>query len=370
MNPFAGIVGQDRATGALLRALETGRLSPSLIFHGPPGVGKLTAALALCRALLCRSEAGPACGACPSCLRIDERALRHPDVRVAFPEKLSDFEKGAQATEGALGVDLQERQEEVIVNPAWTLLIDRIRQGISFLQRHPSESPRSVWIVDQAHRLPAEAGNALLKTLEEPPPYAVLLLITTSYHALLPTLRSRARAIPFQLVARADIAAYLQNRKGVQGEEAALRAGLSGGRIGAAIGLDLAAYRERREQILRVLDTLVRRGDPGIAVARAEEIARGGEAVDGDLEILLSLLRDVMIGGAVPPGRAPFIHVDLAERLESLSRLLAARGPDAVRDLEGALDIIRKKGNRQLAIEHALIGLVPPPAPALPRGGA
>ncbi len=370
MNPFAGIVGQARATGALLRALESGRLSPSLIFHGPPGVGKLSTALALCRGLLCRSEAGPPCGACPSCLRIDEHALRHPDVRVAFPETLSDFEKGDRSPEASSGIDLQERQEEVIANPAWTLLIDRIRQGIGFLQKHPSEGARSVWIVDQAHRLPAEAGNALLKTLEEPPPHAVLLLITTSYHALLPTLRSRARAIPFQLVARADIASFLQSRQGVGEEEAALRAGLSGGRIGTAIALNLAAYRERREPILRALDALVRRGDPGIAVARAEEIVRGGDAVDADLEILLSLLRDLMVGGALPAGRARYIHVDLAERLETLSRLMAARGPDAVRDLEDALDIIRKKGNRQLAIEHALIGLVPPSSPPASRGGA
>ncbi len=372
MTAFAEIVGQPRATGALRRALASGRLCPSLIFHGPPGVGKLPTALALCRALLCAAapEARP-CGSCTACRRIGERALLHPDVRIAFPERLSDFEKGEPQTEGAAGIDLQERQADAIANPSWTLLIDRIRQGIGFLQRRPSESTHSVLILDQAHRLPAEAGNALLKTLEEPPSHAVLILIASTSHALLPTLRSRARGIPFQLVPRSEIAAYLERRLSIGAEEAALRAGLSGGRIGVALELDLEAFRKRRDELYRVIETLLRRGDPGIAVARAEEIARGGEAVEGDLEILISLLRDLMLLSALPEGRASsLVHVDLAPRLLSLAALGVPPGPRAVDDLDAAIEAIRRKGNRQLAIENVLLGLLPASAPPASRGAA
>ena len=366
--PFSAIVGQPRAVEALRHALAGDRLCPSLIFHGPPGVGKLPTALALARALLCPA-AVPPCDGCAACRRIDERALLHPDLRVVFPERLSDFEKGQTPDEGSGGIDLQESQAEAIANPAWTVLIDRIRQGIGFLQRHPAEGRRSILIVDQAHRMPAEAANALLKTLEEPPAHAVLILMTPSYHALLPTLRSRARAITFQLVPRAELEAYLVRRLAIPQEEASLRAGIASGRIGVAIDLDLAEFRRRRDALLQVLETLLRQGDAGIAVARAEEIARGGEAVEGDLEILISLLRDLMLAGALPGGRA-LIHVDCAGRLAALAHHLGADGPRAVDELERAIAAIRRKGNRQLLLENVLLDLVPGAAPPAPAGPA
>ncbi len=366
MSPFSEIVGQPRATGALRAALAAGRLRPSLIFHGPGGVGKLPTALALCRALLCAATEDRPCGVCSSCRRIDERALLHPDVRVGFPEKLSEFEKGESEPDGPAGVDLQERQAEAIRNPVWSLLIDRVRQSIGFLQRRPAEGALSVLILDQAHRMPAEAANALLKTLEEPLPHAVIILISPSYHALLPTLRSRCQPIPFQLVSRAAIASYLMKRGSIDPAEAALRAGLSGGRIGVALDLDLEGFRRRREILLTILEVLLRRGDPGIAVARAEEVVRGGEAVEGDLEMLLSLLRDLMVAAAVPPGAAaPLIHADLADRLAALAGDAAFSGPRGLEDLERTIDAIRHKGNRQLLIENFFLGLLPGSPPAV-----
>ena len=194
------IVGQPRATSVLQRALEADRLFPSLVFHGPPGVGKLSTALLLCRALLCGATHQRPCGACHSCRRIGENTLVHPDVRLALPEKKSDFDRPAPDDAAAAGMDPQEAQAEAVDNPVWSVLIDRVRQGIGFLQRRPSESRHSILIVDQAHRMEAAAANALLKTLEEPLPHAVLILITPSWHALLPTIRSRCRGVPFQLV--------------------------------------------------------------------------------------------------------------------------------------------------------------------------
>lgn len=360
MSGFEEIIGQPRATGALAGALATGRLCPSLIFHGPPGVGKLRTALTLARSLLCSAPGGAPCGSCRTCRRIEEHALLHPAVRVVFPEKLADFERGEAPVEGTAGPDSQALQAEAIANPAWTVLIDRIRQAVGFLQRSPSEGGRSILIIDQAHRMPPEAANALLKTLEEPPGHAVLILMTRAFHALLPTLRSRCRAIPFQLVPRAALASYLVERRGLEPGEAALRAALSGGRIGAALDLDLARLRRRRDELLEMLGSALRKADPALAVARAEEIARGGESVEADLDIVVSLLRDLMVCEAAPAaGTDALVHGDIGGRLAELAGSLAPAGPQAVEEFEGAIESIRRKGNRQLVIENALLGLLP-----------
>jgi DNA polymerase-3 subunit delta' len=369
VRPFDELItGQPRATSALVRALEADQIFPSLVFHGPPGVGKLSTALLLCRALLCDAPEGRPCGACRSCRRIDEHALVHPDVRFVLPEKKSDFERPAPDEESTAGIDPQAAQADAVDHPVWSVLIDRVRQGIAFLQRRPSESRYSVLIVDQAHRMEAAAANALLKTLEEPPPHAVAILITPSWHTLLPTLRSRCRGVPFQLVPRSQIVSYLVERREMGAEESVLRAGLSGGRIGAALELDLEEFRRRRDAIFTVLSDLARRGDPGLAVARAEAIVQRGESVEGEMEILMTLLRDVLILGASPGDEARLVNVDIVPRLRDLAGPLEPRAGDALARLESTLDAIRHRGNRQLLIEDFFMTLLPPPAVGAPAG--
>jgi DNA polymerase III subunit delta' len=371
------VVGQSRATSALQRALEADRLFPSLAFHGPPGVGKLSTALLVARVLLCDADEGRPCGACRSCRRTAGLALTHPDLRLVLPERKSDFDRRAAEAEGSEGIDPQEAQAEAVANPVWSVLIDRLRQGIRFLHRHPSESRRSILIVDQAHRMEASAANALLKTLEEPPPQALLILITPSWHALLPTIRSRCQAVPFQLVPRSSIVSYLVERREMGAEEAVLRAGLSGGRIGAALGLDLEEFRRRRDALLGLIDGLARSGDAGQAVARAESIVHGGESVEGDLEVLMTLVRDALILGASPGDEARLINVDVAPRLHDLTLRLKAKAGVALDELETTLESIRHKGNRQLLIENFLMNLLPeapggapfaPGSPSAPLG--
>ena len=364
------ILGQPRAISALQRALEAGQIFPSLVFHGPAGAGKLATALLVCRALLCRAAECRPCGECRSCRRIGERALVHPDVRLVFPEKKSDFEKADADAGGPAGVSPQELQAEATANPVWSVLIDRVRQGIAFLQRPPSESRRSLLVVDQAQRLEAAAANALLKTLEEPPPHAVLILITPSWHALLPTIRSRCQAVPFQLVSRTEIINYLVERKEMPAEEAVLRAGLSGGRIGPALDLDLEEFRRRRESLAAILDDLARRGDPGIAVARAETILQAGGSLEGDLEILMTLLRDLLILDVSPADEALLINVDIAVRLRDLAARLGDRSGAALEDLEVTVESIRHKVNRQLLVENLLMGLLPDGALSAPGAPA
>jgi DNA polymerase III subunit delta' len=364
---LVGVAGQERAVEALERAFASGRFHPSLIFHGPPGVGKLTTALALARALLCMEpDAGAPCGVCHACRRIEARSLRHPSLRVIFPEKKEDFDKGTPTAEGVSGIDLQERQATVARNPAWNVLIGRVREAIGFVQRRPPEGTRTLLLVDQAHRLSGESGNAFLKTLEEPPEHAIVVLLTHEYHSLLSTIRSRCRAVPFQAVPAEAIAAWLVATKGLPRAEARLRAGLAGGRIGTACDLDLEAFRERREALLRRLESFLRPPDAGQAVARAEEIARSGEGSADDLELLSGLLRDRMLLEAAGEGAPGLIHADIAPRLRALALGASGDGTDALAALETAIDAIRRKGHRQLQLENALLDLLPPPGAPRP----
>ncbi len=366
---FPGVAGQERAFEALTRAFASGRFHPSLIFHGPQGVGKLTSALALAKALACTATDDPPCGLCSACRRIDARSLRHPDVRVVLPETTDDYRRGEVAAEGVSGIDVQDRQATALLHPAWGVLIDRVRDGIAFANRRPSEGTRAILIIDQAHRMGAEAANALLKTLEEPPEHAVLVLLTTSLHALLPTLRSRCQAIPFRSIPPETVARVLTAEHGVPPEEARLRALLCGGRIGAALELDLASFRERREAMLRLLESFLRPPDPGLAVARAEDLAKGGDATEADLEILATLLRDRMILEAAGDEAGGLIHADLRARLRTLALRPHRDGTGALLALESALDGLRRRGNRQLLIENLLLDLLPDRAATAPRPG-
>jgi DNA polymerase-3 subunit delta' len=356
---LVGIVGQPRAVTALSSALDSGRFHPSLIFQGPSGTGKLTTALALARAFSC-PEPDPPCLRCSGCRRIDAASLRHPDLFVIFPERSEDFKKGDPAVEGVSGLDVQERQATAERNRAWGILIDRVREGIAFVQRRPTEGRRAILILDQADRLGNEAANALLKTMEEPPEHALVILLANAVHALLGTLRSRSRIVTFRPLSTDAVATWLEEERGLPAAEARERALLSRGRIGTALGADLEKYRERREAMLGLLEGILTPPDPGRALARAEEIAKSGESADLDLEILSSLLRDRMLLDGAGGGAPALVHGDVARRLSHLALATGRDGTAAVIALERALDGMRRKGaNRQLLLENAFLDLVP-----------
>jgi hypothetical protein len=165
----------------------------------------------------------------------------------------------------------------------------------------------------------------------------------------LPTIRSRCQALGFQLVAPAEIARFLAAGDAVPRDEIDLRASLSGGRIGAALDLDVDAFRTRREVLLRVLESLVDGGNSGMAIARAEEIATKGNALEDDLRILMALLRDLMILGATEGSPAGVVNPDLGGRL-----------PGLVEQLDSTIAGIARMGNRQLLVENFLLGVVTP----------
>ena len=173
---LAEVVGQEPVTQTLLNALSSGRVSHAYLFCGPRGTGKTSTGRILAKAVNCLTNGkGEPCNTCEICQAITEgRALDIVEIDAASNRGIDDIR------------DLREK-----VNYA------------------PNQARYKVYIVDEVHMLTKEASNALLKTLEEPPPHVIFVLATTEAHKVLPTILSRCQRFDFRRLPQADIASKL-----------------------------------------------------------------------------------------------------------------------------------------------------------------
>ena len=190
---LADVVGQEQVTQTLLNALKSGRVSHAYLFCGPRGTGKTTTGRILAKAVNCLTDGkGEPCNTCSMCQAITEgRALDVIEIDAASNTGVDNIR------------DLRER-----VNYA------------------PGEARYKVYIIDEAHMLTTSASNALLKTLEEPPPHVIFILATTEAHKVLPTIMSRCQHFDFRRISQTDIVNKLTricNQEGIHMESEALR---------------------------------------------------------------------------------------------------------------------------------------------------
>ncbi|WP_333784803.1 DNA polymerase III subunit gamma/tau [Thermocrinis sp.] len=189
---FSELVGQDVASKVLLNAVRLNKVAHAYIFAGPRGTGKTTTARILTRAINCLKPVdGEPCGECENCVAIE---------RGAFPDLI---EIDAASNRG----------------------IDDIRNLRDAVSYTPIKGKYKVYILDEAHMLTKEAFNALLKTLEEPPPRTLFILCTTEYEKIIPTILSRCQRIIFSKLKEEDIVNYLKficEKENLQCEERAL----------------------------------------------------------------------------------------------------------------------------------------------------
>jgi DNA polymerase III subunit delta' len=188
-----GIEGHDDVVEQFRRAMARGRLASSFLFAGPAGIGKRTFALKLAQAMLCPTWPELAldpCGSCPSCAQV--AAGTHPDViMIAKPEGKADI-----PVELLIG-DREHRRQEGLCHD---------------LGMKPSIGGRKIAVIDDADYLNPAGANALLKTLEEPPPRSMLILIGTTPAKQLPTIRSRCQLIRFRPLPIETVAALLASK--------------------------------------------------------------------------------------------------------------------------------------------------------------
>ncbi len=297
--PFSDVIAQDRAVGALRAALRRGALHHAYLFGGPSGTGKGLAARLLAQAANCEGgTAGPEgyreepCGSCLPCRKIDRD--NHPDVIGLAEErvmaKAGRWEPKAGRT------------------PSKDIVVDQVRDLVDHrLALTRCEGRRRFVIIDPANAMNPQAQNALLKTLEEPPPATTLVLVAGSPDALLPTIRSRCLRITFSPVADELVVARLE-AAGRTAAEARLAAALAGGSLGRALALDPGELDTLRDAVRAAVEL---RPDDALAWMAFARDHGGDRAQAGELcELLTAWLRDVL---AAQAGAGRPALLDLAE---------------------------------------------------------
>lgn len=214
---FSELIGHARVIAQLKKQVKSDRLPPAFLFHGPKGVGKLKVAKKLAMAVNCLDEAarakGDSCGVCRLCANIAKGI--HPDVTVI------DL-----AYQAALRGEPVEKQQRI--------RIDTVRDAIDRAQQKAVEARRKVFILDDAETMQADAANALLKMLEEPPAGTFWVLISARKAAMLNTIISRAQDVAFAALSAYDTAAVLAEH-GLSSEEAEFIAPLAQGSADRAL---------------------------------------------------------------------------------------------------------------------------------------
>ncbi|MCS7179396.1 MAG: DNA polymerase III subunit delta' [Anaerolineae bacterium] len=321
------VIGHEWAVHLLRHALEAGELSHAYLFTGPPGVGKGTLARALASALLCQGAARP-CGACRACRLV--AGGNHPDLFWVQPES----------------------------DPG-TLKVEQIRELQRHLSRTPAMGSHRVAILDRFDQATPSAANALLKTLEEPPEFVVLILLAPDTDSLLPTIVSRCQVIPLRPLPVARVADALRERWGLEAERARLLAHLSGGRLGwavrAATDADLL---RRRQQRIEEMGALL--GAPLTDRFRyAAELAGNPEAVQEALDLWAGWWRDVLLlatgAESAAPEESRLTNLDYRPRLEQLAaQYTPAQVLARIQAIRAASERLRRNANPQLTLEVLL----------------
>ena len=291
-----GVVGHAQPIRDLVVSIQRDQIPHALLITGPEGVGRTTVALGLARALLCEQPpaAGIPCNSCDACRRV--RARVHPDLLVAdmaWQEAVLKPEKRVRTT----------------------FSIDAVHQLRAEVSTRPTLGRWKVVILDAASRLGGDSAEALLKTLEEPPPYIVMILIVPSADVMPETIRSRCRSVVLGLVAHDEIVTELVGR-GVDAHRAGLIASMARGRMAEAFHLAddpdaILRRRERVEEAFEQISTVL--GRITIAGTFARDASRKRDATQSSAALWAGLWHDGLLLRA---GLSEYIgYPEIAERL-------------------------------------------------------
>ena len=353
---FASVVGQKNLTATLKNSIQSGHLAQAYLFCGPRGVGKTSCARIFAKTINCTSLTpdGEACGECESC----------------------------QAISRGNSFNLIE------LDAASNNSVDDIRTLIEQVNVPPQQGRYKVFIIDEVHMLSSQAFNAFLKTLEEPPKYAIFILATTEKHKVIPTILSRCQIYDFKRITVDDAVAHLQYvaaDKGIQADpralgviarkaDGAMRDALSIFDQVAASSFGNITYESAIENLnvldydfyFRLVDAFAN-GDIQQALIIYKEIRDKGFDSLFFINGLSSHIRDLMV--AADPRTLPLLEVD-SETAETFrqqtSKLPLQWYYAAMKILNHADYSYRTSGNKQLLVEVALIRLCQLLKPATP----
>ena len=265
MANFKDIIGQESIKKHLQTAIKTGNLSHAYIINGEYGSGRQTIASALAKTIQCQSKTDDtdACGVCTSCKQAESH--NHPDIKYITHDKTS-----------------------ISVND----IREQLNNDISI---KPYSSEYKIYIIPDANKMTEQAQNALLKTIEEPPVYAIIILLTENCDSLLPTIRSRCVTLAMNPVEKDKICTYLENKFQLEPEQAQIAANYCQGNIGKAIRFASSSdFIEMKNQVLKLLKNLDSM-DIASIIDTIKEFSTHKNDINDYLDLLLLWYRDVLM---------------------------------------------------------------------------
>jgi len=355
------VIDQHRLKQILQASIERKRLAHAYLFSGPEGAGKYAAAIELAKTVNCERGASTACDVCPSCLQC--QTLQHPDVSLIFALPVGKNEKSGDAPLAKLTDDevtlLQEQLALKAKNPYHTVELSRATaikvNSIREIRKRSSMSAfargRKVFIIVDAEMMNDEAANALLKTLEEPSGDTLLILTSSRTDMLLPTILSRCQHVRLDPLSTKAIEGALEEREGIDPEQARLIAHLARGSYTRALEYAHSALGERRNEAVELLRAMVLK--PRLELlAEIDRINTEYERprVEELLQLLQYWLRDAMmlqagIGDETVGGDAGALR-------KFLQRYPSARYDELLDDLERAISLLSKNVYIPLILLH------------------
>ena len=326
------LLGHEWAVDMLRRHVARGDVRHAYLFSGPPGLGRRTLAVRLAQALNCEKPVAPGepCFNCRTCKQIE--TMQHPDLTV-----------------------IQAMDDDGNSKDGGTLKVDQIRELQRTINLKPYQSTYRVAMFLRFQEANDNAANALLKTLEEAPSHAILLLTADTPEQLLPTINSRCEILRLRPLPLETIVVDLLER-GLDEDRARLLAHISGGRPGFARRLvDDSTLLEKREERLNDLQTLL----PTSRVEKfsyADKLSKDKDVMRQTILVWLSYWRDVLL--RVAGAETPLINIDRNMEIEFLAgRLDLSAARKVVSDHEGTLEKMDRNVNSRLLAEVLLMDL-------------
>lgn len=318
MPDFNEIVGQVEIKKHLEKAIEQNKVSHAYVLNGEAGTGKKLIASVFAQALQCEAVVRRPCGKCKSCMQSE--SLNHPDIIWVSHEKYS------------IGVDDIRIQ---------------INNDIGI---KPYSGAYKIYIINEAHKMTEQAQNAILKTIEEPPEYGVIILLTNNMENLLPTILSRCIKLDLKAVKEEEVVNYLITMHGVEDYAAKVAAQFSQGNIGKAIRYgssgDFVQFKDQVLHLLKYIDDM----DVSEILDMIKILSEQKLQINDCIDFMQLWYRDVlMLKVTNDPNMLLF-----KEEYHFLLKQAQCRGYEEVEDIMKAMEKAKSRLNANVKFEIAI----------------